>query len=86
MQVYLEKKVDLMPSSIDSGEAVFTPEQADQLMSLAKRACVDAVVKEQAASGCCRPPNPGAAPAAMKNLFRICLEKPELAGIVLLIY
>jgi hypothetical protein len=26
-----------MPSNIDSGEAVFTPEQADQLMSLAKQ-------------------------------------------------
>lgn len=37
MQVYLEKKVGLMPSDIDSGEAVFTPEQADQLMALAKQ-------------------------------------------------
>jgi simple sugar transport system substrate-binding protein len=37
MQVYLEKKVGLMPANIDSGEAVFTPEQADQLMSLAKQ-------------------------------------------------
>ena len=37
MQVYLEKKVGLAPSHIDSGEAVFTPEQADQLMGLAKQ-------------------------------------------------
>jgi simple sugar transport system substrate-binding protein len=37
MQVYLEKKVGLSPSDIDSGEAVFTPEQADQLMDLAKQ-------------------------------------------------
>ena len=37
MQAYLEKKVGLMPSDVDSGEAVFTPEQADQLMSLAKQ-------------------------------------------------
>jgi simple sugar transport system substrate-binding protein len=37
MQVYLEKKVGLSPSDIDSGEAVFTPEQADQLMGLAKQ-------------------------------------------------
>ena len=31
------------------------------------------------------PLNPGVGPAALKNLFRIYLEKPELAGIVLLI-
>ena len=37
MQVYLEKKVGLAPADIDSGEAVFTPEQADQLMGLAKQ-------------------------------------------------
>jgi len=37
------------------------------------------------ASGDRRPLAPGAAPAALKNLFRIYLEKPELAGIVLLI-
>jgi simple sugar transport system substrate-binding protein len=37
MQVYLEKKVGLAPADVDSGEAVFTPEQADQLMSLAKQ-------------------------------------------------
>ncbi|MFY9970896.1 MAG: sugar ABC transporter substrate-binding protein [Roseiarcus sp.] len=37
MQVYLEKKVGLAPADIDSGEAVFTPEQADQLMDLAKQ-------------------------------------------------
>lgn len=37
MQIYLEKKVGLMPADIDSGEAVFTPEQADELMSLAKQ-------------------------------------------------
>jgi simple sugar transport system substrate-binding protein len=37
MQVYLEKKIGLAPADIDSGEAVFTPEQADQLMSLAKQ-------------------------------------------------
>jgi simple sugar transport system substrate-binding protein len=37
MQVYLEKKVGLMPSDIDSGEAVFTPEAADSLMGLAKQ-------------------------------------------------
>jgi simple sugar transport system substrate-binding protein len=37
MQIYLEKKVGLMPANVDSGEAVFTPEQADQLMSLAKQ-------------------------------------------------
>jgi simple sugar transport system permease protein len=32
-----------------------------------------------------RPPDSDAAPAAMKNLVRIYLEKPELAGIVLLV-
>jgi simple sugar transport system substrate-binding protein len=37
MQVYLEKKVGLAPADIDSGEAVFTPEQADQLMGWAKQ-------------------------------------------------
>jgi simple sugar transport system substrate-binding protein len=37
MQVYLEKKVGLAPADIDSGEAVFTPDQADQLMALAKQ-------------------------------------------------
>jgi simple sugar transport system substrate-binding protein len=37
MQVYLEKKIGLAPADIDSGEAVFTPEQADQLMALAKQ-------------------------------------------------
>ena len=40
MQVYLEKKVGLAPSDIDSGEAVFTPEQADQLMALAMQMIV----------------------------------------------
>lgn len=37
MQVYLEKKVGLAPADIDTGEAVFTPEQADALMALAKQ-------------------------------------------------
>jgi simple sugar transport system substrate-binding protein len=37
MQVYLQKKVGLAPADIDTGEAVFTPEQADQLMGLAKQ-------------------------------------------------
>jgi simple sugar transport system substrate-binding protein len=37
MQVYLEKKVGLLPADIDTGEAVYTPDQADQLMGLAKQ-------------------------------------------------
>jgi simple sugar transport system substrate-binding protein len=37
MQVYLEKKIGLAPADIDTGEAVFTPEAADSLMSLAKQ-------------------------------------------------
>jgi simple sugar transport system substrate-binding protein len=37
MQVYLEKKVGLLPADIDTGEAVYTPDQADQLMALAKQ-------------------------------------------------
>ena len=37
MQVYLQKKVGLAPSDIDTGEAAFTPESADSLMGLAKQ-------------------------------------------------
>ena len=36
MQVYLEKKAGLAPSDIDSGEAVFTPDQADKVMAWSK--------------------------------------------------
>jgi hypothetical protein len=34
--VYLEKKAGLTPSDYDSGEAVFTPDQADKLMAWSK--------------------------------------------------
>ena len=37
MEVYLDKTVGLAPADIDTGKAVFTPEQADELMSLAKQ-------------------------------------------------
>ena len=43
MQVYLEKKVGLAPADIDSGEAVFTPEQADQLMGWPNRAFAEPI-------------------------------------------
>ena len=90
MQVYLEKKVGLMPANIDSGEAVFTPEQADRVdvARQAGPALTPSSDRDQpaiASGDRRRPPDSDAAPAAMKNLVRIYLEKPELAGIVLLV-
>jgi simple sugar transport system substrate-binding protein len=37
MEVYLAKKVGLAPASVDSGEAVITPDQVDSIMALAKQ-------------------------------------------------
>jgi simple sugar transport system substrate-binding protein len=37
MEVYLAKKVGLAPASIDTGEAVITPDQVDAIMALAKQ-------------------------------------------------
>jgi simple sugar transport system substrate-binding protein len=37
MEVYLAKKVGLAPASIDTGEAVITPDQVDNIMALAKQ-------------------------------------------------
>ena len=42
MQVYLAKKVGLAPADIDTGEAVFTPEQADSSWRSPSRACAEA--------------------------------------------
>lgn len=37
MEVYLAKKVGLAPASIDTGEAVITPDKVDAIMALAKQ-------------------------------------------------
>ena len=37
MEVYLAKTVGLAPADIDTGQAVVTPDQADQMMDFAKQ-------------------------------------------------
>ena len=90
MQVYLEKKAGLAPSDIDTGEAVFTPDQADKLMAWPSRACAESIrLTELSARSvtllAAQSRTIEEAAPRMTNLFRIYLEKPELAGVALLV-
>ena len=90
MEAYLAKKVGLAPADIDTGQGVVTPDQVDAIMEL----CDPGNALKR--SSTCRPCSPahvlppmigsgrGSGPT-MRRILKIYLEKPELAGLVLLV-